>query len=393
MDSNTTPPTEIDITLIGGGIAGAWLGNLLLQRGYRVALFEAQGWGSGQTLASQGMIHGGLKYALDGEVGSATDAIAPMPARWRDCLAGKDEIDLTGVPVLADQYMLFAAANTLGKLTSFFASRALRGRINKLDLDAWPESFKGFAGAVYGVEDFVLDTPALMEHLSRPLRPHSYHMALAAEHIEPNDTGFRITTPFGTWQSRYLVSCAGQGSGGLADALGIDDLAVQHRPLKQVIVRPRHTAPMYAHCLSALSGAEPRLTITSHGSGADFVWYLGGALATRGAQLADDELLQTAQQELHTCVPWLDWHGAEYSVLEIDRCEPATPDGGKPDDAHARASKHFAGRFIQCFPTKLTLTPHLGDRVLELLDPPRATGPALEPSAAAVPMAREPWAR
>ena len=74
---------QLDAILAGGGIAGLWLTNLLHARGYRVALLEADTVGGAQTLASQGMIHGGIKYALGGSLTGASEAIATMPGRWR----------------------------------------------------------------------------------------------------------------------------------------------------------------------------------------------------------------------------------------------------------------------------------------------------------------------
>ena len=128
-------PIDVDIAIIGGGIAGCWLLRLLTEKGYRAVLFEADQLGCDQTLASQGMIHGGLKYALSGRLTGASEAIAGMPARWRRCLAGQDTIDLSGVPLLADTYHMFAQRTTLGRPTSFFASKALRGRVNRLEPD------------------------------------------------------------------------------------------------------------------------------------------------------------------------------------------------------------------------------------------------------------------
>ena len=58
--------TRIDVAIIGGGIAGTWLLRLLSQKGYNAILLEQNELGCGQTLASQGMVHGGLKYALTG---------------------------------------------------------------------------------------------------------------------------------------------------------------------------------------------------------------------------------------------------------------------------------------------------------------------------------------
>ncbi len=77
---------EKDALIIGGGIAGLWLLNCLKSASYRVMLLDKNPLGSGQSVASQGMIHGGIKYALSGSLTSATDAIADMPAHWQACL-------------------------------------------------------------------------------------------------------------------------------------------------------------------------------------------------------------------------------------------------------------------------------------------------------------------
>src|SRR5690606_17055328 len=79
---------RVDVAILGGGIAGLWLLPRLRQAGYSALLLERHALGAGQTVASQGIIHGGLKYALDLKLGSASDALAEMPRRWRACLAG-----------------------------------------------------------------------------------------------------------------------------------------------------------------------------------------------------------------------------------------------------------------------------------------------------------------
>ncbi|MDF1765148.1 MAG: FAD-dependent oxidoreductase, partial [Gammaproteobacteria bacterium] len=95
-------PCSTDIVLFGGGIAGLWLLNRLRNAGYSAVLLEADSLGGAQTLASQGIIHGGLKYALGGSVTDAANAIAQLPARWRACFEGSGEIDLSGCEVLSD---------------------------------------------------------------------------------------------------------------------------------------------------------------------------------------------------------------------------------------------------------------------------------------------------
>src|SRR4029077_2645841 len=85
---------HLDVMIFGGGAAGLWLLDQLSRRGDRVLLVEAGRLGQGQTVASQGIIHGGLKYTLQGTLTSAAREIREMPATWRECLAGRRTPDL-----------------------------------------------------------------------------------------------------------------------------------------------------------------------------------------------------------------------------------------------------------------------------------------------------------
>ena len=123
---------------------------------------------------------------------------------------------------------------------------------------------------------------------------------------------------------------------------------------------------MYAHCITNLSSTEPRLTITTHNSGSKKIWYVGGQLASQGAHLTDEKLLASAKEEFSQYLGWLKPSSNAWQTLTIDRVEPLTPNLVKPDEAFAERKENF----IQCFPTKLTLAPDLGDKVLKILDPP-----------------------
>ncbi|MEQ8955080.1 MAG: FAD-dependent oxidoreductase, partial [Gammaproteobacteria bacterium] len=109
-------PYSTDIVIFGGGIAGLWLLNRLQREGFSCILLEKQQLGCGQSLASQGIIHGGLKYALGGSLTAATQAIADMPARWRDCFRGTGEIDLSACPVISEHYYMWSDGGVRSKL-------------------------------------------------------------------------------------------------------------------------------------------------------------------------------------------------------------------------------------------------------------------------------------
>ncbi|MCZ6620040.1 MAG: FAD-dependent oxidoreductase [Gammaproteobacteria bacterium] len=372
---SSSPPIGTDVTIVGGGIAGLWLANLLCARGYNITLFERGGVGGGQTMASQGMIHGGLKYALGGSLGSSSEAIALMPGRWRECLAGRGEIDLRPLTPVSEHYYMFAEASAMGRLTSFFASKSLRGRIKKLKSGDYPRGFSGFTGVVYELDDFVLDTRALLDKLLEPISNRVLHHEFDPDNCSLGDraAGTPVVLHVGGTriETDRLIFCAGAATQSLLDKLKIPTPAMQLRPLHQVIVRHAFPHPFFAHCLTGIHRAEPRLTITSHRDGSGWLWYLGGQLATRGIDKSAEELCRHARNELAECVPWVDWTGARFSTLRINRAEPKQASGQRPDEAFAQQ----CGNHIVCWPTKLSLVPDLGDRVVGLLDSPRHPAP------------------
>jgi glycine/D-amino acid oxidase-like deaminating enzyme len=384
--------SQVDAILIGAGIAGLWLLNLLTAKGYRVLLFEADSLGCQQTLGSQGMIHGGLKYALSGRLTGASEAIAGMPERWRHCLQGEDDVDLTGLTPVSDHYYLFAAAGSLGRLTSFFASRVLRGRIDKLAPKDYPDAFSGFSGIVYRLNDFVLDTEALITGLSRRLTDRIHPGSIDASMLEQTDTGWRLTLNGQVIDTTRLILTAGAGTGALLEGLGFAQPVMQLRPLHQVVVRHPRLEPVYAHCLTGITRSEPRLTITTHpdpkSGPVDRLWYLGGQLATDGVSRNRAGQIDHARRELEACVPWIDWNLAEFDTFLFERAEPAQTGGRRPDQAFVQE----ADGCLICWPTKLSLAPDLGDRVLARLPTPSGA-PFVPLDLPTVPRGTLPWNR
>ena len=137
-----TQHLQVDIAILGGGIAGLWLLNRVRAAGYHAVLFEAEALGSGQSVASQGMIHGGVKYTLGGALSGASEAIADMPAHWRRCLAGDGDVDLRGTRILSDHFYMWSSDNALSRVTTFLASKALRGRVDALKPRDYPALFQ-----------------------------------------------------------------------------------------------------------------------------------------------------------------------------------------------------------------------------------------------------------
>ncbi|UTF59543.1 FAD-dependent oxidoreductase [Gilvimarinus sp. DA14] len=369
--SSASPTINLDIAIIGGGIAALWLLERLRRAGYTAALFSDGPLGAGQTVASQGMIHGGVKYTLAGTLSGASEAIADMPEHWRACLAGKGDVDLRQTRVLSDHFYMWSTS-TVGKLTSFFASRALRGRVEKVGKAERPALFANpaFSGSLYKLVDMVLDVPSLVANLA----------ANNAGYIFQLDSGYQWHREGTRAQQRLgcgtvinagqFIFAAGKGNQALLQAVDAQQPEQQLRPLRQLVVRHDNPYPFYGHCL----GAEktPRLTISSHpGADGRMVWYLGGSLAEEGARLSDDQLIAKGRAELQQLFPWLEFSHAEFSTLYIERAEPKQPGLVRPDQAYAEPVPGL-DNVIAAWPTKLTLTPNMAQQIMPQLAAPGA---------------------
>ena len=172
-----------DVLIVGAGVAGLWLNARLRSQGFSTIVVENATLGGGQSVKSQGIIHGGAKYALHGALTGASEAIADMPRRWREALAGTGELDLTGVRLLSQAHYLWSPGTLAGNLTSFFASKAVRGRVDQVKGEDLPLALQDrrFKGKVYRLAELVVDVPSLIERLAQLAGDG----LLAGQQIEP----------------------------------------------------------------------------------------------------------------------------------------------------------------------------------------------------------------
>ncbi len=354
-----------DILIVGGGIAGLWLNARLRRAGFSTVLVENSALGGVQSMRSQGIIHGGTKYALHGALTGASEAIADMPALWRDCLAGTGEVDLRGVRVLSDAHYLWSPGGLAGNLTSFFASKAVRSRVAQVKGSDLPPALqdKAFKGKAYRLTELVLDVPSLIARLAE-LAGDSL---LAGEHIEALREGGQLAglrVDGREIRAQRVVLSAGAGNEALLRELGLERPEMQRRPLHMVLVTAPTLKPLYAHCLGG--GPKPRVTVTTHPlSNGDWVWYLGGDIAEAGGVARNEaEQITEAQRELHRLVPWIDLSTARWATLRVDRAEPSQNNLLRPDSAFLAED----GALLVGWPTKLALAPNFADRVVESLE-------------------------
>lgn len=362
-----------DIVILGGGVAGLWLLDDLRRRHYRALLLEAGALGGVQTLASQGMIHGGIKYSLAGALSGASEAIAGMPAYWKRCLAGEATPDLRAARVLSEHFYLWSSRATGSRLTAFLASKAVRGRVERVAPAARPPLFRepGFGGQLYRLVDLVLDVPSLVAALAAPWQESIFSLAGAAHSWERGGAGepvLHLSAGGERWRlaPQAFVCAAGAGNAALLAELGAAAPAMQRRPLHQVMVRHRYPHPLHGHCLGRET--TPRLTVSSHPCGnGEQVWYLGGGLAEEGVDMVPEALIERAQRELAELLPWVALgEGARWATWKVDRAEPRQRGLVRPDQAFAEWAD-CPGNALIAWPTKLTLCPNLAQQVAERL--------------------------
>ena len=354
-----------DVLIVGAGVAGLWLNARLRRQGFSTIVVERESLGGGQSVKSQGIIHGGAKYALHGALTGASEAIADMPRRWREALAGDGELDLSGVRLLSEAHYLWSPGTLAGNLTSFFASKAVRGRVDQVKGDQLPPALQDprFKGKVYRLAELVVDVPSLIERLAELAGDG----LLAGQTIEPlfaNDELIGLRVDGRDIHAQRIVFSAGAGNAELLASIGISVPAQQLRPLHMVLVKGPTLKPLYAHCLGG--GPKPRITVTTHpAANGEWVWYVGGDIAEAdGVAREPAEQIAVAKKELGNLLPWVDLSQAQWATLRVNRAEPAQSGLVRPDNAFLSDQ----GRLLVGWPTKLALAPDFSDRVLQALE-------------------------
>jgi glycerol-3-phosphate dehydrogenase len=68
------PSADLDLVVVGGGITGAGVARDAALRGLAVALVERTDWAAGTSSRSSKLIHGGVRYLEQGDVGLVREA-------------------------------------------------------------------------------------------------------------------------------------------------------------------------------------------------------------------------------------------------------------------------------------------------------------------------------
>lgn len=348
---------DCDVAIIGGGIAGLWILNILMSKGFNVILIDNKSIGGTQTCASQGMIHGGQRYLLGQNSAVHADSIAGLPQRWRSCLQGHGDIDLRGVNLLSSTQLMWPAGGVLTNFALLAAVQTLSAKTLKLDDDSIPFPLANSSGrSVFQLPEMVLDIKSLIEVLASP-----YLSRIGMGEVDTLDRDGRISFSGHSIRAQSIICAAGLGNEDFISILESKKRYTQRRPIRQIMVKTM-PFPLFGHAIT--TSYQPRITVTSYPlPSGGFVWYLGGAIADKVLSFTENEAIAFAKEEMLRLFPHLDWTGKKWATWSGTRAEAYTSTGRLP-----------VGPVIQEFnsvlcvwPTKLTLTPQLGDQVLDWL--------------------------
>ena len=374
-----TSPLELDVVVLGGGVTGLWLLDVLDAAGHRAVLLAAGDLGAGQTIASQGIVHGGLKYSLRGVLTASARAIRDMPRRWREALAGAGRPDLSHTRLRAEYCHLWQTRQLRSRMAMLGALRGLAVTARPLDDHERPPALRACPGTVARLDEQVVEPGSMLgdlasRHGAKILRVDA-RGGLEIDRGADGRRRVRLLSPADgsplDLLSRRLVLCAGAGNAALRARLGLGEGPVmQRRPLHMVVLRGELPI-LNGHCVD---GMATRVTITTTRDAADrVVWQVGGQVAEDGVDLERPALLERARRELAEVLPGVDLSRAEWGSYRVDRAEAVAAGGARPGDAALLEE----GDVLTAWPTKLALVPRLVDRITERLDPPGGAPPDL----------------
>lgn len=383
---------KLDVLIIGGGIAGLWLLDELHRRSYSAFVLENRALGAGQTIASQGILHGGLKYSLGGVLDSSSKAVAEMPQRWRASLQGEALPDLRGVRVLSPCCHMWRTDSFASRAGLLAAQVVVRTAIDKVAAHDRPAALLACPGDVLRVEEQVLDTSSLLDsfrtaHAERMILgdavsiENAGHDGTCSVRIAAAQAGRELILHAGV-----VVLCAGEGNAWLRRKAGLPDEAMQTRPLHMVMVRG--SLPMlFGHCID---GNKTRATITSASdSDGRTVWVVGGEMAERGVNISETDLVDFARKELHQVLPGVNFGGTQWATYRINRAEGRISGNRRPNGTVWRRE----GSIITAWPTKLVLAPQLATEIADSLtaSSPFSVKLTLPSGTSVPPVALPPW--
>lgn len=327
-----------DIVIYGAGIAGLWTLAHLRHLGYNAILLEKTAIGGIQTIASQGIIHSGLKYIFSGKMNDLARTISTMPDIWRDALKGEGSVDLSAAKVSAESQNLLIPKSIASGLVKVVAQKTLGESAKETDRADWPSHIvqSGFSGSMIFMSEPVLDIPSVIRALAEP------NKNFIRKSGEPIDA------------RAYIHTSAG-GNHGI-------EIETQIRPLLMGLMK-NAPFPLFAHFVGMSD--KPVATITTHTSNdGSLVWYVGGLVAERSKDSNPNDVYNAIKSAFAKYMPSVNLSGIEWATLGVDRIEGKSKAHGFLPNT---PTLHKSGKDYYAWPTKLTFAPLLSSMIAEQL--------------------------
>lgn len=231
-----------DLLIVGGGVIGAGLAWEAVQRGLRVILIERDDFASGASSKSSKLVHGGLRYLQQGQLGLVRESLAAREQLLRDAPGLVRPLPFwllqQGAPLRLGLWLYDQLA---GRRTRRFASAAQARQL-------------GLPGPASGYEDATTDDARLTLRLLQEARAGGaqLHNRTRLLRLHRDATGrvrgARLQGPDGFERELgcdAVLLCAGAQLGGLADLAGLSLPRV--RPLRgSHLLFPQAALPLNA---------------------------------------------------------------------------------------------------------------------------------------------------
>jgi hypothetical protein len=342
---------NVDVIIIGAGIAGLWTAVHLRNLGYDVLLLERDAIGSGQTIASQGIIHSGFKYTLAGKLNALSKTMSDMPSRWQDTIFS----GLINSPV----HHLMIPKTLMGAMMKAGTQHAFSGHIENLEQLEWKHmsNVTGFKGTFMALKEPVFDVPGVLRHLSVFCRAKKIEQGIQIVQSDNKTVkGVWLGTDYFT--TKVIIHTSAASNLETARTMGHDNgLVTQTRPLLMGMIR-NAPFPLFTHLIG--SSDKPIATITTHtASDGKRIWYVGGNVAERPKNDWPHLVYQAIKKAFMSYLPAIDYSGLEWAVHPVDRIEGKAGTTWLPDTPVI----HEIGNSLYCWPTKLAFAPLLADRI------------------------------
>lgn len=212
-----------DVLVVGGGINGSGVANILSELGVKVLLIEISDFASGTSSASSKLIHGGLRYLQEGRIGEVRTLI-----RERNYLRKNTRI------VGDMEFHILIGPGSWKKSTirfGLFLYNLLDGRFSipryRENNGLYPEQVEGY----FSYMDAFTDDSRLV--ISNICSAHN-HGAICLNYVELTEHNMegdyhtvtltdRLSGNVGHVKSRVIVNCTGPWAYGTMRMLGIND--------------------------------------------------------------------------------------------------------------------------------------------------------------------------